>query len=191
MARLQIDPGKVDVVVLSHVHGDHTGGLTGFLKENPAVCVYLPEALPGRFKDAVRRYGATVVEVNGPQEICTGVYTTGVLGRRVKEQALTVRTGRGTVVLTGCAHPGIAKIVEKVGHLQEENTFLVIGGFHLEWATRRKVEKIIGVFRDRGVRYVAPAHCSSDKARQLFREHYGERYLDVGAGKTLALADLR
>jgi 7,8-dihydropterin-6-yl-methyl-4-(beta-D-ribofuranosyl)aminobenzene 5'-phosphate synthase len=191
MARLHIEPGSIDVVVLSHVHGDHTGGLTGFLERNPHVHVYLPEAFPTRFKDAVRGYGATVVEVNEPREVCAGVYTTGVLGRRVKEQALIVRTRHGLVILTGCAHPGIAPIIEKAGHLHDGDIFLVIGGFHLEWFTQWRLEKIIGVFHDHGVQYVAPTHCSSDKARLLFQRHYGERYLDVGVGKTVALADLR
>jgi 7,8-dihydropterin-6-yl-methyl-4-(beta-D-ribofuranosyl)aminobenzene 5'-phosphate synthase len=190
MAQLQIEPGKIVVVVLSHIHGDHTGGLTGFLKENPSVCVYLPESFPAKFKDAVRGYGATVVEVNGPQEICAGVYTTGVLGRRIKEHSLIVRTTRGMVLLTGCAHPGIVPIVERAAGLHEDSIFLVMGGFHLEWSTRRKAEKIIGVFQDRGVRYVAPTHCSGDKARELFQHHYGPRYLEVGVGRTVALADL-
>jgi 7,8-dihydropterin-6-yl-methyl-4-(beta-D-ribofuranosyl)aminobenzene 5'-phosphate synthase len=190
MARLQIEPSRVDVVVLSHVHGDHTGGLTGFLKEKPNVCVYLPEPFPIKFKDAVRGYGATVVEVREPQEICTGVYTTGVLGRRVKEHSLLVRTERGMVVLTGCAHPGIAKIVERAGHLYEEDILLVMGGFHLEWATARKVRKIISVFRGRQVRCVAPAHCSGDKARQLLREHFGPHFIDVGVGTRFTLADI-
>ncbi len=34
MKRLRIDPQEIDVVVLSHIHGDHVGGLGRFIEEN-------------------------------------------------------------------------------------------------------------------------------------------------------------
>ncbi len=190
MAALQIDPGRIDIVVLSHVHGDHTGGLTGLLRENPHVSVHLPASFPVRFKEAVRELGATVIEIKEPQEICRDVYTIGVLGRRIKEQALVLRTQRGLVVLTGCAHPGIAGIVKEVRRLHAENILLVMGGFHLEWVTRWKIQAIITAFQDGGVRYVAPTHCSSDKARRLFQQTYGPAYVEAGVGRIVTLAEL-
>ena len=190
MAKLHIEPAHIDLVALSHVHGDHTGGLTGFLKAKPRVDVYLPQPFPARFKEVVQGYGASIVEVDEPREICTHVYTTGLVGRLIKEQALVIRTIRGLVILTGCAHPGVTKMVEAVRRLSADDILLVMGGFHLEWATARKVEKIITVFRDNGVRYVAPTHCTGYKARELFQRRYGEHYIDVGAGKVLTLADL-
>jgi 7,8-dihydropterin-6-yl-methyl-4-(beta-D-ribofuranosyl)aminobenzene 5'-phosphate synthase len=42
MRQLQIDAKEVDAVVLSHIHGDHVDGLSGFLEQNSAVTVYLP-----------------------------------------------------------------------------------------------------------------------------------------------------
>jgi 7,8-dihydropterin-6-yl-methyl-4-(beta-D-ribofuranosyl)aminobenzene 5'-phosphate synthase len=191
MTRLRIDPGRIDTVVLSHVHGDHTGGLMGLLQANAHAHVYLPASFPARFKDVVGGCGATVTEVSEPREICRDVYTTGLLGRRVKEQALAIRTARGLVVLTGCAHPGIVRILEEATLLYGEPVLLVMGGFHLEWSMRRKLEKIVAAFRTHRVRHVAPTHCSSDKARQFFQQRYGSQYLEVGVGKTVALADLK
>jgi len=189
-AKLQIDPGRVDLVVLSHLHGDHTGGLTGLLQENPRVQVYLPASFPAKFKTAVLGHGATLVEVREPQEICRNVYTTGVLGRRIKEQALVIRTERGLVVLTGCAHPGIVRIVKEVRCRHEESILLVLGGFHLEWVMKGKVQSILAEFKSYGIRYIAPTHCSGDKARQLFRQGYGPGYVDAGAGRTITLLEL-
>jgi 7,8-dihydropterin-6-yl-methyl-4-(beta-D-ribofuranosyl)aminobenzene 5'-phosphate synthase len=191
MAALRIDPAGIGIVVLSHIHGDHTGGLTGFLTENSRAEVYLPRSFPARVKNVVRGHGATLVETTGPQEICPNVFTTGVMGRLVKEQALIVRTQRGLVVLTGCAHPGIVRIVEKVKSLHEESILLVLGGFHLEWATAGRVQRIIAAFKNHGIQYVAPTHCSGERARHLFRQHYGEGCIDAGVGKTISLTDLR
>jgi 7,8-dihydropterin-6-yl-methyl-4-(beta-D-ribofuranosyl)aminobenzene 5'-phosphate synthase len=190
LAKLGIDPRRIEVVVLSHVHGDHTGGLTGLLQENPRVSVWLPESFPARFKDVVRGYGATVVEVREPQEICRGVHTTGLLGRRIEEQALVIRTGRGAVVLTGCAHPGIGTIVARAHRLHEGDLLLVMGGFHLEWAFRWQVQRLINTFQSHNVQYVAPTHCTGDRARQWFQQHYGAHYIEVGVGKTVTFADL-
>jgi 7,8-dihydropterin-6-yl-methyl-4-(beta-D-ribofuranosyl)aminobenzene 5'-phosphate synthase len=112
------------------------------------------------------------------------------MGRRIREQALIVRTQRGLVVLTGCAHPGIARVLEEVKELHAEDILLVLGGFHLEWATAGRVEKILAAFRKHGVQYVAPTHCSGDRARLLFQQQYGQGYIEAGVGKTISLADL-
>ena len=40
MDKLRIDPAVVDVVVLSHIHGDHTGGLEDFL-EKKSICLLI------------------------------------------------------------------------------------------------------------------------------------------------------
>ena len=190
MAKLQVDPSHIDAIVLSHPHADHTGGLVGFLKSRPGVDVYLLTSFPVRLKDAVRAYGAAVIEADEPQEVCPHVYTTGAMGKSLKEQALIVHAHRGLVVLTGCAHPGIADMVNAIGDSHEHPILLLIGGFHLEWATRRKIEKILAAFQRRGIQYVAPTHCSGHKARTLFERRLGRRYVEVGAGKTLTLADL-
>ncbi len=188
--KLRIDPAGIDALVLSHVHGDHAGGLTGLLQANPRVEVYLPASFPDRIKELVRRAGAGVVEVDGPQPVCENVYTTGVLGRRVQEQALAIRTSRGLIVLTGCAHPGIVPMVDAARHLCGGDPLLVMGGFHLEWTMSAKVERIIAAFRSSGVRYVAPTHCSGEKARLRFEERFGPAFFSVGVGKAVTLADL-
>ena len=66
-----------------------------------------------------------------------------------------------------------------------------MGGFHLEWATAGKVERIIAAFKSHGVRYVAPTHCSGERARHLFQQHYGQGCISAGVGRTISLADLR
>ena len=204
MEKLAIKPDRVDVVVLSHIHGDHTGGLSSFLEKNSNVIVYLPSVFPKKFKDNARNSGAKIIEVNpvrskasisnGVKEslqICENVYSTGQLGKLIKEQSLIIRTDKGLVVITGCAHPGIVNIVNTAKELIKDDVLLVMGGFHLEWATKGRIEKIISTFKRLGVRYVGPCHCSGHKARSLFEKHFGDNYINIGAGKVITLADLR
>jgi 7,8-dihydropterin-6-yl-methyl-4-(beta-D-ribofuranosyl)aminobenzene 5'-phosphate synthase len=190
MAALGLDPGAIDLVVLSHEHGDHTGGLAGLLALNREACtergecisVYLPRAFPGRFKEQVRATGATVVEVTGPTEILPGLWSTGQMGTGLVEQALVARTEKGLVVVTGCAHPGVDQMVARAAEIVGGEIALVVGGFHLGGASPARVEGIVGEFRRLGVQQVAPCHCTGDQARELFRQAYGQAYHACGVG---------
>jgi 7,8-dihydropterin-6-yl-methyl-4-(beta-D-ribofuranosyl)aminobenzene 5'-phosphate synthase len=198
MKKLAVEPNSIDTVVLSHIHSDHTGGLDSFLEKNSGVTIYLPKSFPKKFKDNILSFRSKIVEVEQPLKICENVYSTGQLGRLIKEQSLIVRTDKGLIVITGCAHPGIVKIVNRAKDLMrahalrepKDDILLVIGGFHLEWATKGKIKKIISAFEKSGVRYVGPAHCSGDKARSLFEQHFGSSYINVDAGKVVTVADL-
>ncbi len=191
MEKSAIEPDSIDVVVLSHIHGDHTGGLGSFLEKNTNVTIYLPKSFPKRLKDNARDYGAKIVEVKESLKICENVYSTGQLGKWIKEQSLIIRTDNGLLVVSGCAHPGILNIVNAAKDLIKDDILLVMGGFHLEWAGKGKIEKIISTFKQLGVRYVGPCHGSGDKARSLFEKHFGKNYINVGAGKVITLADLQ
>ncbi|MGD9261504.1 MAG: MBL fold metallo-hydrolase, partial [Desulfobacterales bacterium] len=126
MQHLGIDPKDIDVVVLTHIHGDHVGGLNGVLQENMNVTVYLPAAFPLGFKDSLQRTGIETVEVADSARICKGVFSTGVLGNWIKEQALMISTDRGQIVITGCAHPGIVHILQTVKKIIRDKILLVI-----------------------------------------------------------------
>ncbi|MFB0525224.1 MAG: MBL fold metallo-hydrolase [Phycisphaerae bacterium] len=191
MQKLAIEPNSIDVVVLSHIHGDHTGGLASFLQKNHKTEVFLPESFPQKFKESVQQYQAKVIEIKQPLKICENVYSTGQVGKWIKEQSLIIRTKAGLVVITGCAHPGIVNMVNTAKELMKDDILLVMGGFHLEWATRGKIEKIISAFKQHGVRYVGPCHCTGEKARSLFEKHFGKNYINVGVGKVITLADLQ
>jgi len=191
MKELDINPKEIDLVVLSHIHGDHVGGLPSFLEKNPEVVVYLPKSFPKGFKDGVKEYGAKVVEVQGSLKICQGVYSSGELGTWIKEQSLIIHTEKGLIVITGCAHPGIVKIVNKAKELFKDDVLLVMGGFHLGGESKGEIEKIVSSFRKLGVSYVGPCHCSGDAARQLFKKEYGENFINVGVGRVVTMNDLK
>ncbi len=185
MRQLGIDPQEIDAVVLSHFHGDHVGGLNGFLHENIKVTVYLPATFPPGFNESLNRAGVKTVEVNDSARIGIGVYSTGILGTMIKEQALMISTDRGMIVITGCAHPGIVNILEIAKDILEEKIQLVMGGFHLAAMRKPELEEIITAFRKLGVERVGPCHCSGELARQTFKQEYGSNFLDVGVGRLI------
>ena len=197
MRKMNITPKEVDVVVLSHIHKDHTGGLQGFLKENHDVIIYLPKSFPSHFKEEARASGAKVVEVTGPLKICDRVFSTGELEGFKEEQSLVVHTDTGGIVITGCAHPGIVDIVRIAKKIIKGDLVLAMGGFHLTsffvgfGPSSREIEKIVSDFQDLGIRYVGSTHCSGNEARELFKKAYQKYYLDLGVGKVIMAKDLR
>ena len=187
MEKLGIDLKKVDIIVLSHIHGDHTGGLTGVLEINPDVTVYILKSFPSSFKDEIKSYGATFEEVSDPTKIFDGVYTTGELGNWIKEQSLIIKTEKGLVVITGCAHPGIVNIVKKSKEITKGDVYFVTGGFHLGSVSDADLTQIINAFREFSVKKVGPCHCSGDRCRELFEEEYKDDFVEVAVGKVIKI----
>lgn len=188
MGEMGIDPEKIDVVFLSHIHGDHVGGLKKFLKVNPHVTVYFPGSFPESFKDEIEKTGAEGVKVNSPKRVAPGIQSTGELMGPPKEQSLVISTAEGLAVITGCAHPGIVRTVRRARELENDNLHLVMGGFHLTGVSNEELRSIVRSFRELGVEMVSPTHCSGDRCREIFKEEYGENYLPDGVGSIIQVA---
>ncbi len=186
MRKLNIDPSLINIVVISHAHWDHMGGLETFLNKNSNVTVYLPSSSPTTLKDMVRNKGAKIVEIKNDYAICEHVMTTGELDSdKLKEQALVVDSQKGSIIITGCAHPKIIKIIEKAKEIGKQNIFFVMGGFHFYKTPPETVNKIIANFKQLNVQKVSPCHCSGEQAQELFKKNYNENYLHVGVGKVI------
>ena len=179
---LEIEPTSIDTIVLSHVHADHTGGLTSLFAMGVRPTVYVPRSFPSDFKSRVWAY-AELVEVQQVANIANGIYSTGEMGTGIVEQALVLSMTKGLAVVTGCAHPGISEIVRRAKEIGGDKICLVLGGFHLDGANEERIKEIITDFQRLGVRKVAPCHCTGNRAIALFREAYGEGFIQNGVGQ--------
>jgi 7,8-dihydropterin-6-yl-methyl-4-(beta-D-ribofuranosyl)aminobenzene 5'-phosphate synthase len=186
--RLNVDWPKVDLIVISHNHWDHVGGLGTFLEEKPDLPVYLLNAFDYDLVRKVEAAGGRVVSVKGPMEVCRDVVLTGEMGTSLKEQSLIVKTSLGPVVVTGCSHQGIVNILDKTEELIGEDIHLVFGGYHLMSKSDDETRAIIRAFKDRGVRKCGATHCTGDRQIALFREAYGDDYVSIGTGRILHIS---
>ena len=187
--RMKINLSSVDNIVISHDHWDHTGGLWDILKQREDVNVYACPGFNDEFKRKVRLGDNYLIENDNFAKINENIYVTGEIigeykGRDISEQAVVVDTDKGLTVMTGCAHPGIIKIVDLVrSQFPEKPFYAVFGGFHLMNKHPRNIHSIINKFRDFGVRKVGPTHCSGSEAENIFKEEYGDSFLSMKVGE--------
>ncbi len=186
--RLGMKPEDIDIVVISHGHNDHTGGLTNFSAriiahpdafqkrylETPAGVTYdLTSPDPAGFIDRVEFH-------RGPVQLTKGVWTTGEVSRRHAWEALNVfrikRNGKvehdevmddqgvfivsskGLVVIAGCSHAGIINTVEEA---------INISGIH-------NVYCVIG-----GFHLIGPGENKIDKTIEEFKRLNAKKIVPV------------
>jgi 7,8-dihydropterin-6-yl-methyl-4-(beta-D-ribofuranosyl)aminobenzene 5'-phosphate synthase len=193
MDRLMVDAGKICSVVISHDHWDHTGGLWEILRLNKGVKVYACRPFSQEFKNGVKELGGKLCFADDPVEISKNIFVTGCLeceykGELLSEQALVIKGQKGVSVVTGCAHPGILRMVAEVKEsMGVRKIYMVFGGFHLEKTDREGINSVIDGLKKMGVSKVGPSHCSGDKARRVFKGKFHENYIPVKAGHIIQL----
>jgi 7,8-dihydropterin-6-yl-methyl-4-(beta-D-ribofuranosyl)aminobenzene 5'-phosphate synthase len=125
MAVEGLNVADLDLVVVSHSHKDHSGGLSRLLYDRPRLPVSAPlQAAPDIAKMLPRE--AVVLGEQGPRDLARNLRTTGDLQGDIPEQALVLNTGKGLVVLTGCGHQGLGMLLAAAGG----NVTMVVGGLH-------------------------------------------------------------
>lgn len=189
LTELKENLNRVDMIVISHNHGDHTGNLYTVLEMKSDLTVYMPYSTPDTEIKRIKDTGAKVVHDEKPRDLGNDWYLSGEMGSMIKEQALVMDTPKGLVIITGCAHPGVSEMVARVKAIHMKDIYLVLGGFHLEGNSEAQIEDIIQDLKDMGVRNVAPTHCTGDEAIEMFREAYGDHFIEAGVGKEIEIGE--
>jgi 7,8-dihydropterin-6-yl-methyl-4-(beta-D-ribofuranosyl)aminobenzene 5'-phosphate synthase len=165
MQKLGIDPLSIGLVVISHAHWDHTGGLSRFLDKNKEVRVYIPASCPEP------KGAKEVIIVKESLEMYSGIFSTGEL--KGIEQSLAVRTEKGITAIAGCSHPGVENILKSASRFG--SPYALVGGLH----GFSQFDAI------KDLSLICPCHCTQYKSE--IRSLYPETYVGGGAGKILTI----
>jgi 7,8-dihydropterin-6-yl-methyl-4-(beta-D-ribofuranosyl)aminobenzene 5'-phosphate synthase len=135
---------------------------------------------------------AKFVWIKGTTEISPGVFAIPVVSdvpgtREMREISVGIRTSRGLVVVAGCSHPGIEKILAALQQI-EKRIFCIIGGLHLVLTKNEEIQRIARALRDDWrVEAIAPGHCTGEPAFAALSEAFGDKYMFAGLGDSIAL----
>ena len=176
MSILNVGVNDIDFGILSHHHRDHSGGFRLLGSRRRRFKVYVP---PGSL-EYLLEWGLDVVTVREPLEVASNLWIIGPLKSGIlaglTELAIAVETSKGVIVVTGCSHPGLDKIVGKaLETIGVDEAYMVIGGFHN--ASRKAIDRVASKCT-----YLAPGHCTPDKVKEYIKKRYMEKYVPVYAG---------
>jgi len=170
MEKFGVRPAEIKRAIISHDHWDHAGGLTHIAKKD--IQLYVPRSFSRRFKSELSsRF--ELHEVESAQQICKGVWTTGELGKEIKEQSAVLETKQGLIVIVGCSHPGVRNILSSAARFGK--VVGIIGGMH--------------DFDDydalKGLKLIGPSHCTVNKRKIM--EMFPEASIEVKAGVEITI----
>lgn len=195
---LGLDLNKLDMVVLSHGHWDHGNGLRHLrnltLVAHPAIFTkrYHLDCRKDYVGLDMTKYEMEdhfeILLSAAPVLLNDDIVFLGEIPRGNEFEALTtsfvdhqgnpdfvpddsgvvIKTEKGLVVISGCAHAGICNTVKYASELMEEKRILaVMGGFHLK-KNDELTHKTIETLQNMGVKYVYPSHCTDLPALAQF-----------------------
>jgi len=185
---LGISIADINAVVISHEHGDHAGGLVAVAEAKPGATVYIPAGASSSLKERIEKLGLKPVGISKATVLAKGVAVTAPLrGPPYEIALLIVVEGKGLIVVTGCAHPGVDNIVMYAHNVTGLPVYAVVGGFHLIGASAHRLGEIAETFKKLGVKELYPIHCSGEEARQFFAKELGDAYKGGGVGAVIVI----
>lgn len=221
MKTLGVTLDSVDTVFISHNHFDHVGGkprqkaqtFSVGLEQVPLPSVQAFVPIPMSYP------GLNPVHAREPTQIGSGVASTGTIPRQlvfgwIDEQALVVHVaGRGAVLIVGCGHQTIPKLLERYDEVFSAPLYGVVGGLHFPVPEGRlnllglNVQRVLasgtGMFstiamddvqqemsqlhgRNLGLVGVG-GHDSSDEVIAMFSDRFEDAYRHVRVGERITI----
>lgn len=220
MALLGVSVHDLDAVVISHLHLDHVGGPRAEAARTFALSAGEVDLgnIPAYTPVPMNHASAVVEAVTEGRRLSDGVASSGPIARAiwlkgmVREQALVINVrDKGVVLIVGCGHPSIARLVQRARDLVDAPLHGIVGGLHFP-VTGSRVGKgrqnIIGSGKPPWRRIskhetrealaslaahepslvALSAHDSCDWTLELCRATFGSRYQELLVGREIVVA---
>ncbi|MDP3451815.1 MAG: MBL fold metallo-hydrolase [Bacteroidales bacterium] len=198
---------EIDLVIISHGHYDHTGGLSTFLKINSKAKVFLKkEALQEKLDRTNNNIGLIcdpqllenrVEFVTGITEVDKGLFIVPDIPVYNSEDThfkkfnddfmdelyLAIALDGELSIITGCSHRGITNIMKSAGEHFNLPLNLVLGGFHTKDCTESQFSYIIDYLSYNTPKSIGVCHCTGIERYSALNKHFGNKvfYSYVGS----------
>jgi 7,8-dihydropterin-6-yl-methyl-4-(beta-D-ribofuranosyl)aminobenzene 5'-phosphate synthase len=216
---LKVNLSGIPDVILSHNHGDHTGGLKTLRQQFPQSFTILHAGRGITYPRKPRTfsladYTGRVIEYDHPSQIFPGVWLTGPVPRKYPEKnwsgtgqvqtpdgwqednlpedmSLVFNTAQGLVLLSGCGHAGVINTVEYAREtVRKAPLHAAIGGFHLFALDDAKLDWTAGKLREFGLQNFLGVHCTGIEAVHRIRQVAGLDRKTAAVGAVGAVFEL-
>ncbi len=221
---LGVSPEDIDAFFISHLHLDHVGGMNEqrnkmfSLSQGNVTVPKVPVYAPGKITASPFNPGPVPEVVKAPRKLAPGVASIGVIPRNLylmgytREHSLAVNVeGKGIVIIIGCGHQTVERILERAKALFDAPIYGIIGGLHYPVNGGRimvgpiNLQSLVGNDRPpwngineadvksavEAIKAVNPEfvalspHDSSDWSLQQFKKELGEKYHDLKVGEEM------
>lgn len=191
---LEVNPG-VTIYTPDELYGVFGSSLPGsFYPRRPSLPVPM-QYYDGKPPETIRHGSpwpeAKFVWIKELSEASPGVHLIPVVSdvpgtREMREISIGLSTPEGLVLIAGCSHPGIEKILSAARQV-DERTACIFGGLHLVLTEEAEILRIASALRDQWqVKRMAPGHCTGEPAFAALKDAFGDRYIFAGLGDCIA-----
>lgn len=194
MQQLGIKWSDIDAIAFSHQHYDHTGGLKWQFTDSfaPGMQQIDLSGKPVYVPTQLTYPGVTPIVATQPMQIAKGVASIGTLPMTPPgdgpEQVLAVNVeGKGIVLITGCGHPTVPKIVERAKQVFDQPIIGLVGGLHYPEKDQKLIQERVDFLKGLNLQLIALSpHDSSEEAQTAVREAFSGAAKDIRVGQAIA-----
>jgi 7,8-dihydropterin-6-yl-methyl-4-(beta-D-ribofuranosyl)aminobenzene 5'-phosphate synthase len=132
------------------------------------------------------------VRVDATTEIAPGIFlvptisqVTGTL--ELREISLAIRGPQGLIIVDGCSHAGVEKVLEAATKI-DPHVRVLFGGLHLVAAPDPDIQRISAALHDQWkLDYIAIGHCTGEPTFAELQKTFGDRYIYAGVGTVVII----
>ncbi|HEX6535602.1 MAG TPA: MBL fold metallo-hydrolase [Gemmatimonadaceae bacterium] len=159
----------------------------------PSRMRYFGGVQPATIRSGTPWPGANFTWIDTLTEVAPDIFLISTVSRtpgtvELRELSLAIRTPEGLVLVVGCSHPGIERIIEASTAIGP-HVHVIAGGLHLVATPDEEIARITSALRDQWkVDVLAPGHCTGEPAFRALARAFGDHYLFAGLGSSIALS---
>lgn len=156
----------------------------------PANMRYFNGNLPDAITASTPWPQANFVRVDSTTEIAPGIFLVPTISQvpgtlELREISMAIRGPQGLIIVDGCSHAGVEKVLEAAAKI-DPHVRVLFGGIHLVGAPDAEIQRISAALHDQWkLDYLAVGHCTGEPTFAALQKAFGDRYLYAGLGTVI------